>query len=103
MPLFMVELRRASDAAVLHRERHLAPARPSRPDRVVVPELTAAGVTAPHPCRARARDAGAGHVRRRRGRLLLGHHDTVWPVGSLAEMPFAVKDGRVTGPGVVST
>ena len=30
--------------------------------------------------------------------LLVGHHDTVHPLGSLA--PFAVADGRVTGPGV---
>lgn len=34
------------------------------------------------------------------GTLLLGHHDTVWPVGSLAEMPFRVESGRVRGPGV---
>lgn len=34
------------------------------------------------------------------GTLLLGHLDTVWPVGSLAELPFAVSDGRATGPGV---
>jgi glutamate carboxypeptidase len=34
------------------------------------------------------------------GTLLLGHLDTVWPVGSLAELPFAVTEGRVTGPGV---
>ena len=31
--------------------------------------------------------------------LLLGHHDTVWPVGTLAELPFAVEDGIVRGPG----
>lgn len=31
--------------------------------------------------------------------LLLGHHDTVWPVGTLARRPFAVDDDRVTGPG----
>lgn len=34
------------------------------------------------------------------GALLLGHLDTVWPVGSLQQLPFAVKDGHVTGPGV---
>ncbi len=34
------------------------------------------------------------------GPLLLGHHDTVWPRGTLAEMPFRVEDGRVYGPGV---
>jgi glutamate carboxypeptidase len=32
--------------------------------------------------------------------LLLGHHDTVFPIGTLAERPFAVVDGRATGPGV---
>jgi glutamate carboxypeptidase len=37
---------------------------------------------------------GAPHV------LLLGHHDTVFPVGALAARPFTVADGRVTGPGV---
>lgn len=34
------------------------------------------------------------------GALLLGHLDTVWPVGSLAELPFAVREGHATGPGV---
>lgn len=32
--------------------------------------------------------------------LLLGHVDTVWPHGTLARLPFAVRDDRVTGPGV---
>ncbi|HSL74705.1 MAG TPA: M20 family metallopeptidase [Ilumatobacteraceae bacterium] len=32
--------------------------------------------------------------------LLLGHHDTVFPIGALAARPFTVADGRVTGPGV---
>jgi glutamate carboxypeptidase len=32
--------------------------------------------------------------------LILGHHDTVFPIGTLAERPFAVADGHVTGPGV---
>jgi glutamate carboxypeptidase len=32
--------------------------------------------------------------------LLLGHHDTVFPLGTLARRPFAVADGRATGPGV---
>lgn len=32
--------------------------------------------------------------------LLVGHMDTVHPVGRLAEMPFEEKDGRITGPGV---
>ncbi|MET7327128.1 M20 family metallopeptidase [Nonomuraea sp. NPDC005650] len=32
--------------------------------------------------------------------LLLGHHDTVWPVGTLARIPWSVTDGIVRGPGV---
>jgi glutamate carboxypeptidase len=32
--------------------------------------------------------------------LLVGHHDTVHPFGSLAARPFTVADGRATGPGV---
>lgn len=31
--------------------------------------------------------------------LVLGHHDTVWPVGSLATHPFVVEDGVLRGPG----
>nr|WP_162186144.1 M20 family metallopeptidase [Amycolatopsis jejuensis] len=31
--------------------------------------------------------------------LLLGHHDTVWPMGSLATHPFSVQDGVLRGPG----
>jgi glutamate carboxypeptidase len=32
--------------------------------------------------------------------LVLGHHDTVFPLGTLARRPFTVADGIVTGPGV---
>ena len=32
--------------------------------------------------------------------LILGHHDTVHPAGTLARLPFAVSDGKATGPGV---
>lgn len=32
--------------------------------------------------------------------LLVGHHDTVFPVGSLSERPFRVHDGKAFGPGV---
>jgi glutamate carboxypeptidase len=32
--------------------------------------------------------------------LILGHHDTVFPRGTCAQRPFAVADGRATGPGV---
>jgi glutamate carboxypeptidase len=37
-----------------------------------------------------------------RGRVLLvGHFDTVWPVGQIARMPIEVRDGRLHGPGVL--
>lgn len=32
--------------------------------------------------------------------LLLGHVDTVWPVGQIARMPVERRDGRLHGPGV---
>lgn len=32
--------------------------------------------------------------------LVLGHLDTVWPVGMLKSMPWRVNDGRLSGPGV---
>jgi glutamate carboxypeptidase len=56
----------------------------------------------------RARDYG-NHVRaefrlpgrRKEGQiLLLGHHDTVYPVGTLQHTPFRVDSGRARGPGI---
>ncbi|MFI6534272.1 M20/M25/M40 family metallo-hydrolase [Nonomuraea sp. NPDC050547] len=32
--------------------------------------------------------------------LLLGHHDTVWPMGTLRTHPWSVVDGVARGPGV---
>lgn len=32
--------------------------------------------------------------------LLVGHHDTVWPVGTLRELPWSLVDGIARGPGV---
>ena len=32
--------------------------------------------------------------------LIIGHYDTVWPVGTLADMPFAYDGQVVKGPGV---
>jgi glutamate carboxypeptidase len=42
----------------------------------------------------------AGHDREARQVLLLGHFDTVWPVGQLDCMPLERNDGRLHGPGV---
>jgi glutamate carboxypeptidase len=33
--------------------------------------------------------------------LLIGHYDTVYPLGTLAEMPCKVERGRLHGPGVL--
>lgn len=32
--------------------------------------------------------------------LILGHHDTVHPVGTLARLPFSIEAGIIRGPGV---
>jgi len=47
---------------------------------------------------------GCTHLRWRLGEgprrvLLLGHHDTVWPLGSLEAHPWTVEDGVIRGPG----
>lgn len=46
---------------------------------------------------------GRTHLRWRFGDvprvLVLGHHDTVWPIGSLQTHPFEVRDGVLRGPG----
>jgi glutamate carboxypeptidase len=33
--------------------------------------------------------------------MLLGHLDTVWPLGTLSGMPFRIEKGRAWGPGVL--
>jgi glutamate carboxypeptidase len=33
--------------------------------------------------------------------LLLGHYDTVYPLGTLAKMPCTIENGRLHGPGVL--
>lgn len=35
--------------------------------------------------------------------LLLSHYDTVWPVGTLADMPWSVTGDVIRGPGVYDT
>jgi glutamate carboxypeptidase len=51
------------------------------------------------------REQTGDHLRAEFGRgdrqvLLLGHFDTVWPVGQLARMPIRREDGRLYGPGI---
>ncbi len=38
--------------------------------------------------------------RHRLRQLIVGHYDTVWPVGTLDTMPFSYDGNKVTGPGV---
>jgi glutamate carboxypeptidase len=47
---------------------------------------------------------GSTHLRWRFGSaptkvVMIGHLDTVWPLGTLAELPFDVRDGVARGPG----
>ena len=54
--------------------------------------------------RARCRGRAGAHLRATIGDgtrqvLLLGHFDTVWPIGTLAQMPVEIRDGRLHGPG----
>ncbi len=55
-----------------------------------------------------ANPQGGDHLRIRFGdfeggaktTLVLGHFDTVWPIGTIETMPFHVADGRARGPGI---
>lgn len=49
---------------------------------------------------------GCNLVARRKGKgrtriLLVGHVDTVYPVGAVQAQPFAIRDGMAYGPGVI--
>ena len=49
---------------------------------------------------------GCSHLRWRFGRgqgrvIVLAHHDTVWPIGSLRSHPWSNLDGVIRGPGTV--
>ena len=52
------------------------------------------------PCPSRGDALLASVVFREGGTLLLGHLDTVWPAGTLAELPWRLEGGRASGPGV---
>lgn len=41
----------------------------------------------------------ASRARGRASQLLLGHYDTVWPIGTLNERPFSVEGNIIRGPG----
>jgi glutamate carboxypeptidase len=50
--------------------------------------------------RAMARRSSGNAGGRSKPILLLGHLDTVWPMGTLAKMPFRIAKGKAFGPGV---
>jgi glutamate carboxypeptidase len=52
------------------------------------------------PCPPRGDAVLASVAFREGGTLLLGHLDTVWPAGTLAQMPWQLEAGRASGPGV---
>ena len=51
------------------------------------------------PCPPRGDAVLASVASRKGGTLLLGHLDTVWPAGTLADMPWRLEGGRASGPG----
>lgn len=70
--------------------------------RLLAAECKAAGATARIIGQAKAGNhvlARFGSSRRGRPILILGHYDTVYPLGTLARMPFRVRGGRAAGPG----
>lgn len=56
---------------------------PSAPERLVIDGRT----------HLRWRFGGGGRV------IVMTHHDTVWPVGSLETHPIGIADGKLRGPG----
>jgi glutamate carboxypeptidase len=77
------------------------PARVSQLALWITERLARAGLAAACvPCEGRGDAVRLRLGDERGGTLLLGHLDTVWPAGTLAEMPFAVQDGVARGPGV---
>jgi glutamate carboxypeptidase len=77
------------------------PARVSEAVRWVRDRLRERGVAAElRPCPPRGDAVLASVAFGDGGTLLLGHLDTVWPVGTLARMPWRLEAGRASGPGV---
>jgi glutamate carboxypeptidase len=80
----------SSDLAAVERSADLVARLGTRrlgvePERIVLDGV--------HHLRWRLGPTEAGRV------LVLAHHDTVWPLGTLARVPFTVDDGVLRGPG----
>ena len=80
----------------------LEPATQARPFAALADQLSSIGFEVQ---RLAGRGTGDHLEARQQGRpsayqLLLGHMDTVWPSGTLEQMPVVADDDRVRGPGV---
>lgn len=80
----------------------LDPATQAGPFAILADELESIGFEVE---RRAGHEAGDHLEARPRGRpgayqLLLGHMDTVWPTGTLEQMPVVADNGHVRGPGV---
>jgi glutamate carboxypeptidase len=80
----------------------LDPETQGRPFAILADELESIGFEVERCAGREAGDHLGARPRGRRGayQLLLGHMDTVWPTGTLEQMPVVADNGRVRGPGV---
>lgn len=89
------------EALVVRESPSDEPARVSQAALWVAERLSRAGLSAACvPCQGRGDAVRVRLGEERGGVLLLGHLDTVWPAGTLADIPFSVEDGVARGPGV---
>ncbi len=89
------------EALVVRESPSDEPARVSQLAIWVAERLSHVGVPAVCvPCEGRGDAVRVRIGEERGGTLLLGHLDTVWPAGTLADIPFSVEDGVARGPGV---
>ena len=102
------EQRTAMTALLSELARAESPSTDGRSQERVRALLAAELIELGHSVREPAAPGGGRHLvtrpadRRRTGpyQLLIGHLDTVWPLGTLDEMPVRTDGGRLFGPGV---
>ena len=88
------------EALVVRESPSDEPARVSQLAFWVAERLVRAGLAAACvPCEGRGDALRVRFGEETGGTLLLGHLDTVWPAGTLAEIPFSVEEGVAKGPG----
>ena len=89
------------EALVIRESPSDEPARVSQLALWIAERLSRAGLSAACvPCEGRGDAVLARLGDEKGGTLLLGHLDTVWPAGTLADVPFGVEGGVARGPGV---